>query len=248
MALLKTSLLSRTPLTDFVLDKRQIYSGRTTYEAGVSLHQIRKEATSNSRKMNLKVILHKSTNKLLFAQADDDFVDFLCSLLAVPLGGVEHLCGGSACLNSIDNLYRSIANIDDKYLVTPDMKTGLVKPKLRHGYIPENPILPLTEESHSTTIRISKRVTIPFSSQRFPNGQGKYVRGPRMYKLTDDLTVTPFCMAATLSVLDGLNIPVSDLQDLQLEIGSEEVITAFLLYSFLCLTSHIKVLVFRCRL
>lgn len=236
MDLLKSSLLSRTPLTDVILDKRQIdCAAINKYETGVSSHQIDKEATSNSssNKMSLKVTLQKSTNKFLFAQADDDFVDFLSSLLVLPLGGVEHLFGGYACFNSIDNLYRSIVDIDDKYLATPDMKTRLVNPKLPHGYIPENPILPLTEEAHSPTISLNAWESIQFSSVRFPNGQGKYARGLRMYKLTDDLTVTPFCMTSALSVLNGLNIPVSDLQELQLEIRLEEVITSFQLYSFI---------------
>ncbi|KAL8031336.1 hypothetical protein ABFX02_13G017550 [Erythranthe guttata] len=46
-----------------------------------------------------------------------------------------------------------------------------------------------------------------------------------MYKITDDLTVTPFHMTSTISSLRGLNIPVSDVRELELEIGLEEALS-----------------------
>lgn len=90
--------------------------------------------------------MQESTNKLLFGQAEEDFVGFLCILLTIPLGGVECLLGGDTFVECIDT---SLKNINgDKYLATPDMKNRLIEPKLLylHGYISANPILPLTEE------------------------------------------------------------------------------------------------------
>lgn len=43
----------------------------------------------NTKRMILKVMLQKSTNMLLFAQADSDFVNFLFANLTVSLGRVE---------------------------------------------------------------------------------------------------------------------------------------------------------------
>ncbi|KAL6529638.1 hypothetical protein OROGR_015261 [Orobanche gracilis] len=87
-------------------------------EPGISLlhHQTKKEATTNSTTLILKVIVQKTTSKLLFAEADENFVDFLFSLLTIPLGGVEHLLGSSTSLKNIDNLYQSIAcpNVDKR--------------------------------------------------------------------------------------------------------------------------------------
>ncbi|XP_012841425.1 PREDICTED: uncharacterized protein LOC105961715 [Erythranthe guttata] len=229
MDLLKGSLLSPTPLSDIILNKRKVELGTTTpkTEPGVLLHAMEKEATSaNSNKMILKVMVQKSTNKLLFAQSEEDFIDFLCILLAIPIGGVECLLGGNACLKNIDNLYKSVANINgDKYLVTQDMKNRLVKPKLLHGYISGNPILPLSEESCPRYQNIIAQKAVWFSSVKFVKGQGKYIGGPTLYKITDDLTVTHFCMGSILSHLKDRKIPSSDVKELELEIGLQEVLS-----------------------
>ncbi|KAL7128791.1 hypothetical protein ABFS83_13G018000 [Erythranthe nasuta] len=181
MDLLKGSFTSRTPLSDIIFNKRQV----DRFEPEILSHEIVKESTSSSKKMILKVISLKSSNKILFAQAQEDFVDFLCSLMVIPLGGVECLLGGNTCLKIIDNLYRSV----------PDL--------------------------NSCTYMMIYIVATLWSDE-FVEGQGKYVRGPRMYNITDDLTVTPFDMFSTISTLKGLKIPMSDVKELELEIGVEE--------------------------
>ncbi|KAL8031327.1 hypothetical protein ABFX02_13G016900 [Erythranthe guttata] len=219
MDLLKASLLSHTPLTDIILNKNQIYDyARTKYEPQFSLERIATtKATSSSKTMNLKLVLQKSTKKLLFAQAEDNFVDFLFSFLAIPLGGVEHVLGGNTYLKSIDNLYRSVADLTD-HIASKNM---LMNPKLHHGYISVNQILPLSEKYLWPTFK-SEWGTIKFSSAKFVRGKGKYVKGPRMYKITDDLTVTPFRMTSTISDIESLEIPLSDINEMELQIGLEE--------------------------
>ncbi|EYU34009.1 hypothetical protein MIMGU_mgv1a020636mg [Erythranthe guttata] len=224
MDLLMLSLLSRTPLSDFILNRRHVDGlARLKFEPGILYKGKVKEATSNSNEMIiLKIMVQKSTNKLLFARAGEDFIDFLCSLLAIPFGAVEYLLVGKTCLKAIDNLYVSIVHlIDDSYLATLDIKNRLMLAKLPHGYISENQILPLIVESfpytNDTVPRLEK-----FSSVKFVKGQGKYIRGPTMYKITDDLTVTPFCMASMFLALKEQNIPLSDVLELELEIRLEE--------------------------
>ncbi|XP_012841426.1 PREDICTED: uncharacterized protein LOC105961717 [Erythranthe guttata] len=90
MDLLKGSLFSRTPLSDIILKKRshvEFVSTSSESEPEILSRNLEKEETYNSKKMVLKVVLQKSTNKILFAQSDEGFVDFLCSLLAIPIGG-----------------------------------------------------------------------------------------------------------------------------------------------------------------
>ncbi|KAK6157281.1 hypothetical protein DH2020_011529 [Rehmannia glutinosa] len=236
MDLLKGSFLSATPLTDIILNGRQSHSVKPKSEPGMLLHQIEKEATNDSKKMTLKVMVQKSTNKLMFAQAEEDFVDFLFSFLTIPLGGVECLLGSSTSLKSVDNLYTSLANINgDKYLKTKDTKTKLLNPKPPHGYISPNQILPLTEESTPLLYyrepfssikeylqRSNQYSGTPVSSLKTPKGEGNYVDGSRMYMVTDDLTVTPLCMTSSLSILNGLEIPLSDVKELEIHIGLEE--------------------------
>ncbi|XP_012844356.1 PREDICTED: uncharacterized protein LOC105964378 [Erythranthe guttata] len=214
MDLLKGSLFSGTPLSDVILNKRQVDHFATVKCEPRILSLKEKEATSNSKKIILKIMVRKSTNKLLFARAGQDFMDFLCSLFAIPFGAVEYLLGGNTSLKAIDNLYRSIVMfIDESHLATPYIKNRLIKGKLRHGYISKFQILPLTEERfcYSTDGYVPEMRN--FSSVNFVKGPGKYIRGPTMYKITDDLTVTPFCMASILLGFKEQNIHLSDVQE-----------------------------------
>ncbi|KAK6157286.1 hypothetical protein DH2020_011534 [Rehmannia glutinosa] len=213
MDLLKGSLLSNTPLTDLIFRER----AKMNCATGNLLRQVKKEesSSSSSRKMTVKAMVQKSTNKILFVEAKGDFVDFLCSFLTIPLGGVECLLGGNACLKNIDNLYKSIANVNgDNYLKTKETKAMLLKPKLSHLYNSVNHFLPFIEKGLSTS-----------NSSHVSPGGGKIVKGERMYVVTDDLTVTPFCMASSFSVLSRLKIPLSDVNELELEIGLDEALS-----------------------
>ncbi|KAK6157295.1 hypothetical protein DH2020_011543 [Rehmannia glutinosa] len=238
MDLLKGSFLSWTPLTDIILNKGQIDSAIPCHEPGISFDNIEKESISDAKKMTLKVMVQKSTNKLMFAQAEEDFVDFLFSLLTIPLGGVESLLGSNTSVKCIDNLHRSLANInDDKYLKTKYIETMLLKPKPPLGYVSKNQILPLTEEIAPFLYRCAGNfrdqdyLSTPDKRGSFgpqvpcfksPKGEGNYVNGARMFMVTDDLTVTPLCMSSSLSILNGLEIPLSDVKELKLHIGLEE--------------------------
>ncbi|KAL6554111.1 hypothetical protein OROMI_019784 [Orobanche minor] len=186
--LLKGSFLSRAPLTNLVLKNKTVSdSVAPKSEPGVSLlhHRTKKEATPNSTALILKVIVQKSTSKLLFAEADANFVDFLFSLLTIPLGGVEYLLDSSTSLKNIDNLYQSIAcpNLD-KYLRVAE-KTRLTKPTLPHGYLSKHWIFYLIEERAPQLEYSVNDYLIPSSKTnsmfKTPKGDQYYVKGQRMY-------------------------------------------------------------------
>ncbi|KAL1555512.1 hypothetical protein AAHA92_11237 [Salvia divinorum] len=109
--LLRLSLVSRNPLTAFVLSGGQIRlaSKKSNEQGNAPLQCINeKVASTNSKKMILKATMQKSTNKFLFAQADNDFINFLFGMLTVPLGSVVWYLGSNSGLEAIDNLHRSI--------------------------------------------------------------------------------------------------------------------------------------------
>ncbi|EYU33999.1 hypothetical protein MIMGU_mgv1a018334mg [Erythranthe guttata] len=237
MDLLKGSLMSRTPLTDLILSKTKVYDdfAGLKYEARVSLQE--KKKLDATKKMNLNLVVKKSNNKLLFAQADDDFVDFLFSFLAIPLGEVECLLGSNTCLKSIDNLYKSIVNfIDDKYWVSPRIKNRLLKPNLPNGYVSEDTLLPLSEQVvlyHHRDINQKKewlsysigKDSGWFRANMFSRGRENFVKGTKMYMVTDDLTVTPMCMTSTLTILKKMEIPLSDVKEMEVHVGLKEALS-----------------------
>ncbi|GER43105.1 hypothetical protein STAS_19943, partial [Striga asiatica] len=243
--LLKGTLVSRTPLTDVIIGEAQSNSR-------VFIPKTEEATVSNSEKiMILKVMIQKSTQKLLFAQAEDDFADFLFSLLTIPLGGALSLLGTNTGVTSLDNLYTSVEKINgDKYL-TKDW-TKFRKTELPIGYISPNQLLPMTEtgisELHfvgasalpghidylspsTVTYRTSYSLKCPTYKTsnlihlKSPKGNGNYVKGPTIYMVTDDLTVTPLCLTSSLSILDQLGIPLSDVEELEINIGLEEALS-----------------------
>ncbi|XP_029125341.1 uncharacterized protein LOC109789749 [Cajanus cajan] len=98
--LLKFSLISKTPMTDLILGKKQ----NLDYFTPINQNQFENGKIASEegvRQMVVKVQIRKSDSKILFAEAEEEFVDFLFSFLTFPLGGVLHMLEGfssKACL------------------------------------------------------------------------------------------------------------------------------------------------------
>ncbi|XP_057793385.1 uncharacterized protein LOC131010012 [Salvia miltiorrhiza] len=217
MDLLKASLTSPTPLSDLILRKKTKSS-----TAAISMHEIVNEINPRCRNLSLKLMIRKSTGELLYAQAQEDFVEFLSGLLTIPLGGLEHLQAGKSCFKAINNLYRSTAELDDKYFKTSETKKRLMNPHLPHGCISPNQILPLTEECLPAEYIDDLSL---FSSVAFPEGQGRYLERPTTYLVSDNLTVTPYFTASALCRMNKEKIPISDVEEMQLQIGLKEALS-----------------------
>ncbi|KAL7129049.1 hypothetical protein ABFS83_13G036900 [Erythranthe nasuta] len=224
--LLRASIFSETPLTDVVLRQTNTI-GRSTVDL---LHHKKLGSPSISKKtMTVKAVVQKSTNKLLFFQAEEDFVDFLFSLLTIPLGGVEYLLDSNTSLTNIDNLYTSITElINDKYMSSPCTRTRLIKPELPPKYLSKNQIFPLTEQT-TPTIYYFESGTVAEKCYRMcfkdPKGEESYIKGPGKYIVTRDLYVIPFCKNIGRSIMKYIKIPKSDVKAVKLQIGFEEALS-----------------------
>ncbi|TKY65915.1 DUF674 family protein [Spatholobus suberectus] len=61
-------------------------------------------------------------------------------------GGAEHILNGNSYLGSIDNLYKTMLDLDcSRYLWSPDLKDMLVKTPLAYQFILRNKILQIDE-------------------------------------------------------------------------------------------------------
>jgi hypothetical protein len=132
-------------LTDIFLLKKQNLESPQTNTSVLDLHSNTVEE-NEGKKIKIKVMVRKSNNKILFALGDADFADFILSFLTFPFGGVEHMLKGNSCGSSIDNLYKSIVELDsDTYLRSSDLKDKLVKSKLANQFKLRNQLLPFEE-------------------------------------------------------------------------------------------------------
>ena len=78
----------------------------------------------------LKVIVRKSEKKkILYAEAKEDFVDFLFSFLTAPLGSILKLLDGNSSLGCMDNLYKSVKDLNSSWFIRPS-GTPLLDPRV----------------------------------------------------------------------------------------------------------------------
>ncbi|KAK4268271.1 hypothetical protein QN277_024952 [Acacia crassicarpa] len=109
--LLKISLWSKAPLTDLFLCKqlKQIHSSGTLELSRVKINEGQGKV---GVRMKLKVVISKSKRKVLFAEAQEDFINQLLIFLTIPLAAVERLQQDNSGLGCIDNLYKSSSDLD----------------------------------------------------------------------------------------------------------------------------------------
>jgi len=60
--------------------------------------------TQEDVQVSLKLVVNKETNKVLFAEAEKDFVNVLCSLLTLPLGTITRLVENESIVGQLQSV------------------------------------------------------------------------------------------------------------------------------------------------
>lgn len=225
-------MISKSSLTDLLLEKKPVLDNSRIFSCGVE--------NSSSIKINLKLVIRISDGKILYAQGEKDFADLLLSFLTFPLGGIVRVFGGNCSMGSIDELYKSIADLDENiYLISQVEKNRLVDPHILPQFQLSNKILPIIEpnewqyycqydiyDGSPRCLQFFKdvRASSDFKQMKlaYPEFEG-FVKGPAMYVATDDLVVAPFSAISALNLLNRLNTPFKDLKEKVVTIGINEV-------------------------
>ncbi|MCH94955.1 DUF674 family protein, partial [Trifolium medium] len=164
---------------------------------------------ANDIQITVKLVIRKSDRKILYAEGGRDFADFLISFLTFPLGGVVRMFGGNCSLGSIDALYKSILDLDEKiYFVTQEAKNRIVDPHLAPQFKIRNQILPIH----------TKAVFVERNNECF-------VKGPRTYIATDDLVVIESSPTSVLNLINNFQTPFEDLKEKVINIGVNECLS-----------------------
>ncbi|KAK3160369.1 hypothetical protein QOZ80_1BG0058600 [Eleusine coracana subsp. coracana] len=78
--------------------------------------------------LSLKLLIDRKAQRVLFAEASKDVVDFLFSFLALHVGSVVKLLGEEAMVGSVGNLYASVEKLDAAYVQPGVAKDTLLRP------------------------------------------------------------------------------------------------------------------------
>ncbi|KAG2624154.1 uncharacterized protein LOC120700549 [Panicum virgatum] len=81
-------------------------------------------------KISLKLLVDTKTKTVLFAEAGKEFVDFVFSLLTLPIGAVAKLVSAGTMHGSVGRLYQSVERIGAIYLQPGTDKSDLLQPKM----------------------------------------------------------------------------------------------------------------------
>lgn len=142
--LLRRSLISKRALT-------KVFFSDACIEPTVKCFSAIKEEIDGSeaeaeQQINVKIILNKKKNIVLFAEGGEDFADQLLSFLTFPFGSVFKLLGDRISLEGcISNLYSSAETLNIERFKSENHKNMVVFPKLASYYRCRNQMLKLDE-------------------------------------------------------------------------------------------------------
>uniref|UniRef100_A0ACD5TRA9 Uncharacterized protein n=1 Tax=Avena sativa TaxID=4498 RepID=A0ACD5TRA9_AVESA len=84
--------------------------------------------TTTSTALSMKLLVDTQAQRVLFAEASKDVVDFLFSLLALPVGTAVKLLGKDSMVGCVGSLYSSVEKLDGTYVQPGAAKDALLHP------------------------------------------------------------------------------------------------------------------------
>ncbi|XP_039852081.1 uncharacterized protein LOC120710464 [Panicum virgatum] len=87
-------------------------------------------ATTTPAELRMKLLIDAKSRRVLFAEAGKDAVDFLFSLLALPLATAAALVGPGSVAGSVGTLYASVERLDDSYILPGADRSRLLRPTI----------------------------------------------------------------------------------------------------------------------
>ncbi|CAO2043549.1 unnamed protein product [Urochloa humidicola] len=85
-------------------------------------------AKNEAPTIEVKLFVDKEKKKVLFAESDKEFVDVLFGFLTMPLGTIVRLLGKQSQMGCLDELYKSVEDLNSEYFQTKACKAMLLKP------------------------------------------------------------------------------------------------------------------------
>ncbi|KAB2596071.1 hypothetical protein D8674_040127 [Pyrus ussuriensis x Pyrus communis] len=198
--------------------------------------------------VSLKLLVDSKRHKVLFAEAGKDFVDFLFTLLLLPLGTVIKLLAKHGMVGSLGKLYESVETLTYHYsnmfiscILTPKPAIGganvlhllagdeatrkVYMCRSYHRYVADDSraICPSCKSAMSTEVpHVAPQVTSGSSSGE----GGGYVKGLVTYMVMDNLEVKPMSTISGITVLNKFNVKeVGDLEEKVVHLGMQEGIS-----------------------
>ncbi|CAM8950037.1 unnamed protein product [Rhodiola kirilowii] len=190
--------------------------------------------------MKLTLFLDDKSSKLLFAEADKEFVDFLFTILSLPLATVTRLLKQEDdMLGSLGSLYKGIESLDYSYFQPGLSNVAVLCPRVILPF--SDNCVPLMIVGKADRMYKCQHCTFKYaSSETCPScylsmstrveyhtsSSAGYVKDAVGYVVMDDLEVKP--MSGTSSIISLLNTfdnkNVGDIKEKTVSLGKAEAL------------------------
>jgi hypothetical protein len=107
-------------------------------------------------KVTLKLFIEKKSRRVLFAEADKEFIDFLFFIFTMPVGTVTQLLQKQNMAGSLHSLYESIKSMSDIYIQPGQDKDFVLNPKVAISGAEVSLLLPSVDKQSCTAVTTEK--------------------------------------------------------------------------------------------
>ncbi|BAF03973.2 Os01g0154300 [Oryza sativa Japonica Group] len=204
--------------------------------------------------LSIKLVIDTKAHKVCFAEAGSDFVEFLSSLLCLPVSNIINLLTKEHMVGSIANVFDSVEKLDADHVISNESKEPYLKPMVAPGAL--CPLQQLIDAqldtdtsfftcegklNHYHGIRVAcgyftvmKGSICPKCGYAMEKAMAHvkatgFVVGTARYTVKDDLSIVPASSVSTISLLAQCGVKdLSTLQERTVKIGKEEALEILL--------------------
>jgi hypothetical protein len=203
--------------------------------------------------MSMKLLVDTKTQRVLYAEAGKDVVDFLFSLLTLPLGRADRLLrSADGSVGSIGNLHDSVERLENKFICHGKAKHALLTPA---GICVSGKLLQLLEAvAPAVTTKIFRcnsdlgsypncrnyvtmvsgtpcgycgvKMTTPLQLRGYVSAgaEGGFVQQIVTYTVMDDLNIMHMSTISGITLLNTIGVTdIRSLQEKTVQLGYTEV-------------------------
>ncbi|XP_074310941.1 uncharacterized protein LOC141646861 [Silene latifolia] len=84
--------------------------------------------TTNEKKVSMKLMVNKNTNKVIFAEAGQECVEFISQIMSLPLSTVTNILHAKGMVNPISTLFKSIKSPNYPNLESSEVDNSVLNP------------------------------------------------------------------------------------------------------------------------
>ncbi|KAM3698142.1 hypothetical protein ACB098_06G166600 [Castanea mollissima] len=179
-------------------------------------------------KVSLKLLIDSKSQRVLFAEAGKEFVDFLITILALPVGTVIRLLKKQGMTLLKPKLYISGGGVVPLQL--PNIESSTSRKFYRcvqgHAYVSDDrtTTCPSCTSSSMTMTSELTYVDLRSGNNSGSSSVGGYVKGVVTYMVMDDLVVKPMSTISSITLLNNFNVKdVGALEEKVVDLGMEEL-------------------------